>query len=61
MTRKQKLNKILVICNKRADKCEEFLTDYEEGPENPTTEETNEMLREEELLEILVQIIDIIE
>lgn len=59
MTRKQKLNKILAICNRRADKCEEIMEAY--NPDAGIRHEWEEFQQEEKILEVLVQIIDIIE
>lgn len=61
MNRRQKLRKILNICDKRANKCEAFMEMYESESRETTVGDMKEAEKEEEILEILVQIIDIIE
>ena len=61
MNRKEKLKKILAICNTEADKCEKFFEEYENDPTEPTKEEITEEEHIDEIFEIVARIIDIIE
>jgi hypothetical protein len=59
--KKKKLEKIWFICQIEAEKCENYLSEYEKSPSKPTKAEAAEREGVEDRLEILGKIIDIIE
>ncbi len=61
MNRKQKLEKIYTICDRKATKCEMIIGAYEDNENPPTPDETKEAESADKILEILVQIMDLIE